>query len=112
MKNSPQFLCKLSDIDDPASKAFQIKIGRVKADIFIVRKGEQVYAYQNICPHAQAPLEWNKDAFLDDKKENIVCALHGAIFTIEEGSCTDGPCKGESLKSINIELLDGGIYVS
>ena len=111
-KSKDLFLCKLSEIDELASKTFNIKIKRQKIDIFVIRKGDQVFAYQNICPHAQAPLEWNPDQFLDSKKENIVCALHGAIFTIEEGACVDGPCDGKGLTPVDIQLVDGDISLT
>ena len=77
----------------------------------MVKKNDQVYAYQNICPHAQAPLEWNPDEFLDDKKEKIICAIHGAIFAIEDGNCISGPCSGASLITVDLELLDGEIFI-
>ena len=69
------FLCHLTDLDNLSCKSFKIKIKRKPTDIFIVRKGDQVFAYQNVCPHTQAPLEWNPDDFLDEKKETIICAM-------------------------------------
>ena len=106
-QNNSQPLCKLSDLVDPSSKSFQIKIGRKLSDFFVVRKGDQVFAYQNICPHAQAPLEWNPDEFLDDAKENIICSMHGAKFSIEEGKCIAGLCSGASLQALELELING-----
>ena len=108
-QNKSQVLCKLSDLKDQSSKSFQIKIGRKNTDIFVIRKGDQVFGYQNICPHAQAPLEWKPDEFLDDKKEKIICALHGAIFTIEDGSCISGPCAGTALTAVKLHLVDSEI---
>jgi len=104
------FLCKITELDDPSSKSFQIKIGRKNTDIFLVRKNDQVFAYQDICPHAQAPLEWNPDEFLDENKENIICAMHGARFTIEDGNCISGPCSGSALTPVELELVDGNVF--
>jgi len=97
-------LCKLSDLGDLKSKSFEVKIKRKTTDIFVIRKDDQVYAYQNICPHAQAPLEWNPNEFLDEKKETIICALHGARFSIEEGDCLGGPCEGIGLTAVAVEI--------
>lgn len=110
VQNSSKLLCKLSDLADPSSKSFQIKIGRKQTDIFIVRKGKQVFGYQNICPHAQAPLEWNPDEYLDEKKEKIICALHGATFAIEDGRCLGGACGETALTSVELELHDDKIF--
>lgn len=107
-KNKKQeVLCQLSEINDLACKSFKVKIKRKETDIFVIRKDDQVYAYQNVCPHAQAPLEWNPDQFLDEKKETIICSLHGARFTIDDGSCLGGPCEGIGLTSVDVEISEG-----
>jgi len=106
------FLCKITELTDPDSRGFSVKIKRKMTDIFIVRKGDQVFGYENVCPHAQAPLEWNPDQYLDENKEYIVCALHGATFTMDEGACAGGPCNGNGLTPVNLELLDQKIYIA
>ena len=80
-------------------------------DIFVVRQGDGFYAYFNNCPHTNAPLEWNKDQFLDSDKKTIVCALHGARFAIAEGDCLGGPCNGVGLTAIDLEIIDDKIFL-
>jgi len=104
-KPRSKILCKLSELGDLSSKSFSVKIKRKETDIFVIRKDDQVYAYQNICPHAQAPLEWNPDEFLDEKKETIICALHGARFSIEKGDCLGGPCEGVGLTEVSVDVI-------
>ncbi len=106
-----QVLCQLSELEDLTSKSFSVKIKRKETDIFVIRKDDQVYAYKNICPHAQAPLEWNPDEFLDAKKENIICALHGAMFSIEGGDCLGGACAGVGLTAVAVEVQEGKVVV-
>ena len=108
--NKKQYLCKLNELTDPDSRGFTVKIKRQMTDIFIVRKAKQVYAYKNICPHAQAPLEWNPDQFLDEENTAIICAMHGAKFSIEEGECVSGPCNGVGLTSVELSIIDGDIF--
>ena len=110
--NKGKFLCRLSDLEDLSSKSFTVDIKRKPTRIFIVRKSERVFAYVNICPHALAPLEWNPDDFLDENKENIICAMHGAKFTIEEGACVEGPCNGVGLTSVDLFIENGIVYLS
>lgn len=105
-------LCKLSELDELASKSFNVKIKRKNSDIFVIRKNNQVYAYKNSCPHAQAPLEWNPDQFLDEKKETIICALHGARFSIEEGDCLGEPCEGVGLTAVEVEIINGDVVLT
>ena len=106
-----QILCSLSDLENLTSKSFNVKIKRKVIDIFVIRKDDQAYAYQNVCPHAQAPLEWNPDEFLDAKKENIICALHGAKFSIEGGDCLGGPCEGIGLTAVSVGIHEGDVVL-
>ena len=68
-------------------------------------------AYRNICPHAGRPLNWHPDGFLDRLGEVIFCTGHGAEFAIATGVCLNGPCKGQSLSALPVELVDGVIFV-
>ena len=111
-KSKREYLCKLSELDNLSSKSFSVKIKRKVTDIFVIRKDDKVFAYQNICPHAQAPLEWNPDEFLDEKKETIICALHGARFSIEEGICLGGPCEGIGLTVVGVEVIEGDVILN
>jgi len=111
-RSGSKILCKLSELDNLTSKSFNIQIKRKSTDIFLIRKDDQVYAYQNVCPHAQAPLEWNPDEFLDEKKETIICALHGARFSIEEGDCLGGPCEGVGLTAVEVEIIKNDVVLT
>ncbi len=111
-KPNSTILCKLSELNDLTSKTFNVKIKRKSTDIFLIRKNNHIYAYENICPHAQAPLEWNPDEFLDEKKETIICALHGARFSIEEGDCLGGPCEGIGLTAVAVDVINDDIFLT
>ena len=100
----PHFLCKTTDIEDPGSKSFEIKIKRKTQSIFLVHKNDNFFAYYNKCPHTGASLEWQEDQFLDLDKELIQCATHDALFTIDSGECIAGPCSGDSLQALSISI--------
>tara|TARA_Y100001936_G_scaffold204926_1_gene208656 strand:+ start:29391 stop:29762 length:372 start_codon:yes stop_codon:yes gene_type:complete len=101
-------LCALSDIEDPGSKGF--RVGR-RERLFVVRKGDDVFAYMNLCPHQGVTLDWKPDAFLTSEAEYILCAVHGALFEIEDGMCVYGPCLGRSLAPIEVRIEDGNIML-
>lgn len=103
------FLCRLDDLEDPGSKGFEQIDG--EEPFFIVRRGDDVFAYRNSCPHYGAPLDWKPDAFLSIEKDRILCSMHGALFTLDDGLCTDGPCPGQSLTAINVRIDDGAVYL-
>jgi len=57
MPEKSQYLCNRIQLNDPDPRGFNVMIKHKLTDIFIVRKGDEVYAYENICPHGQASLE-------------------------------------------------------
>jgi nitrite reductase/ring-hydroxylating ferredoxin subunit len=72
--------------------------------LILLRNGAQVHAYLNVCPHAGRPLNWAPGRFLYDHGQ-LVCAAHGASFRPEDGYCIGGPCKGESLRAVAIDIV-------
>ncbi|MGI9262398.1 MAG: Rieske (2Fe-2S) protein [Woeseiaceae bacterium] len=102
----------LADLADPGSREFRIGAGDWPFKGFVVRRGDDVFAYQNFCMHVGHPLNWQPDRFLTDDGEQIVCASHGALYNIETGLCTSGPCPGKSLRPVQVEIRDGNIVVT
>ncbi len=105
-------ICTLADLPDGSAKGFEILEGSKKIPIFITRKGNNIYAYQNSCPHTGSPLDWVPDKFLDKERRNLMCATHGALFEIETGECFVGPCKGDSLNPINVSIMNKNIVIT
>ena len=97
-------ICKLTQIDDPGSRAFAIGEGDWPLRGFIVRVGEQVFAYVNRCPHAGHPLNWRPDEFLAPDNATILCRSHGAMFERTTGECLAGPCAGRSLRALRVRV--------
>ncbi len=100
-------LCRLADIPDRDSRAFTITSNGEEREIFAIRLGDEVFAYVNVCPHRQMPLNWKPDVFLAYDKSRIVCTMHAATFDIRQGHCLTGPCPGQSLESVAIVIEDG-----
>lgn len=70
------------------------------APCFAVQWEGRQYAYRNSCPHTGAPLNWQPNNFLNFEGDLIQCALHGALFRIEDGVCLHGPCLGRQLERV------------
>ncbi|MDB5411750.1 MAG: (2Fe-2S)-binding protein [Rubritepida sp.] len=103
-------LCRLDEIPNGEARGFRAPAGGFTG-LFAVRRGERVLVYVNSCPHVGVPLDPAPNRFLDRKGEMIVCAAHGARFRVEDGECVSGPCFGEVLESVPVELVDGEIRV-
>lgn len=103
---------RLDELDNPGCREFAIGEGEWPFRGFVVRKGEDVFAYQNFCVHAGHPLNWSPNNFLTRDKSAIICASHGATYKIETGRCFAGPGSGGSLRRVDLAVRDGVIYVS
>ena len=104
-------LCALSDIPDGGSKGV-LPGPRGRDRVVLVRRDGGIHAYINNCPHYdRAPLGWKKDAFLSGDGKHIMCAAHGALFRITDGVCELGPCLGQRLEPVAIDLKDGDVFL-
>ena len=68
-----------------------------------------VRAWRNICPHAGRRLDWAPGQFLRAKDGSLVCAVHGASFELEAGRCIAGPCRGDRLRAVAVQCVDGEV---
>lgn len=102
----------LTDLDDPGCREFRIGDGDWPFKGFVVRQGDEVFAYQNFCMHVGHPLNWQPDQFLTQDGERIICSSHGALYEIDTGLCTAGPCPGRHLRKVAVDLRDGIVFVT
>ena len=103
-------LCRLDEIPDNEARGFPAAPGGFTG-LFAVRRGDRVFVYVNSCPHVGLPLEPLPDRFLDARRQNIVCAAHGARFRVEDGVCVSGPCLGDALETVEARIVDGEVVV-
>ncbi|PWV64552.1 Rieske (2Fe-2S) protein [Plasticicumulans acidivorans] len=102
-------LCRLDELADGTSKGIIVTPGAHYADVILVRRGAEVYAWRNCCPHTGAPMEWQADQFLDYTGEYLQCGIHGALFRVDDGYCLRGPCVRQRLYSIAVVVRDGRV---
>ena len=104
-------LCRLDDIPDGLARGFSLA-ATGEVTVFVVRRGDQVFAYRDACPHEGTPLAWCRDEYLSPDHERIVCSGHGAEFEIASGLCVQGPCVGEHLVSVPVRIdCDGDVVL-
>ena len=104
-------VCRFDELADPGSRAFTAGTGSWPLRGFVVRSGDQVFAYVNRCPHAGHPLNWQPDRFLTLDNLLIVCGSHGALFEISTGACVAGPCAGRGLQQIAVRVESGYVLL-
>lgn len=104
-------LCALAELADPGAKGFRFREGSSLFAGFVVRAGETVRGYVDSCPHAAWPLSPLDNRYLTRSGEHILCAGHGALFTLD-GLCVSGPCGGERLYDWPVALRGGEVFTA
>lgn len=103
-------LCRLDAIPDGGASAIEDVAAAAGESVIVARRGDQVRAWLNICPHAGRRLDYAPGMFLL-KGELLICAVHGASFDRNDGVCVAGPCRGEHLHALPVELRGDEIWL-
>lgn len=104
-------LCPLTQLPDGQSRGID-PLGEGRDTMFVVRRGQQVHAYRNACPHIDnARMAWRKDEYLNTDGTMIRCSAHGALFRIDDGECVVGPCIGQRLTPVPVAVLDDQLWL-
>lgn len=107
-----QKICQRNSQKELLTKEFTLKNDGLSKDAFLIYFKRHFYAYENSCPHTGVTLNWQEGQFFSHDGLFIQCSLHGALFEPNTGVCIRGPCLGDCLKSINIEVTDDAIYIT
>jgi len=100
----------MGDLVEGRSHGFD-PLGEGRDTMFIVRRLGRLFAYRNACPHYEmARMAWKKNEFLNGDGSQILCAAHGALFDIASGVCTIGPCIGQHLTPVQVEIRDDQVW--
>ncbi len=113
----PDLLCRLDDLE-PLDALGVWPSGRTAsgepAPLIVVRDGERVAAWRNVCPHNGSPLSRERHDFLEahEGERQLRCNVHQAYFRLGDGLCTAGPCEGQRLEAVDVRRVDNRIYLA
>lgn len=100
-------LCRLDEIadDNGLERRFGDTLRLVLFRVPTVPGG--VRCVENVCPHAGIPMQFQDDVFcvleIDGRRE-LLCAHHSALFHLDDGLCHDGPCVGDRLAVVPVDV--------
>lgn len=80
-----------------------VKFGRYPAIVINTQNG--LRAYSAVCTHFACIVMWNPEI------NQIACPCHAGFFDPEDGSVISGP-PPTALEKLNLEIIDGDIYIS
>jgi len=99
-------LARLADLADPCAIVAPVPGDRY-ATLIVTRRGDLVAAFRNKCPHAGYPLQRADGRVVIQEGRYLVCGAHGASFALDTGACAGGPCNGDALQRVAIEVAGG-----
>jgi nitrite reductase/ring-hydroxylating ferredoxin subunit len=103
-----QRLCMVEDIPEGDAIGVESPLG----ELVVARRDGSIYAYRNQCPHLGIELNFQPDVFMDLDQQYLMCANHGALFRLEDGHCVWGPCAGEDLQAVAVQVTAGEVLLS
>ena len=81
--------------------------------VIVVRRGAELPAYLDECPHMFLPLTQRGRRVLSADGERLRCTNHGAEFAVADGRALSGPVDGCGLTPVAIEVgADGTVLVN
>lgn len=105
------FICNADAlVDGGKGLRFPVTAFGEDATAFVVRYGQQAYAYLNRCAHVPMELDWNEGEFFESSGLYLMCATHGALYEPETGHCAGGPCRGGKLQPLSVIERDHQIF--
>lgn len=105
-------LCRLDAVPQGACKELRYGQGDASFALLLYRRGTEIRAYVNNCPHFGLPLNARADEFLLYGDGLIMCAHHSAVFRLIDGRCIDGLPSGEGLEAVPVRLVGNEIFMA
>ena len=105
-------LTPLQDIPDAAAIVVSAGEGDARVSLILTRQGEALACFRNRCAHANYPLQRADGRIVVQEGRYLVCAAHGASYTLGDGACAGGPCNGDGLERIAIVVRDGVVFTA
>lgn len=100
-------LCHLDELPDGDAREFRFGEGRRVFSMLVVRRGGEVRAYVNACPHVWLPLTYRGASVVSADGGRLVCSNHQAEFAVEDGRALGGPV-GTDCRLTAVPLAVGG----
>lgn len=104
-------LCEIDAVPDGACMELRYGQGDAAFGLLLYRKGLEVHAYVNRCPHFSLPLNSRPNEFLLLPDGCLMCAYHSTVFRLDDGHCIDGPAVGLGLDRVPVQLIGAEVIL-
>lgn len=104
---------RLADFPDGSATPVRYRTGERETALLVVRRGSELRAYLDECPHQFLPLTQRGRRVLSADGERLRCTNHGAEFAVADGRGLSGPTGGCGLTPVALEVgPDGTVRVN
>ncbi len=100
------------DIPERGSLKFRFERNGKYIDAFVARFKGALIAFENKCQHLPLSLDYGDNQFFSRDGKHLICQTHGALYEPTSGLCVRGPCEGESLIPLKIEIRNGAVWLA
>lgn len=98
-------LCTVAELTAaPRGRALRIELDQI--DVAVVKVGDEVFAIEDLCSHAEFPLS-DGDVY----GCTIECELHGSRFDLRSGKPL-GPPANSPVPVFETSVVDGVVYAN
>lgn len=104
-------IARLDEVAEGQTVKFDFLRDGRQMEGFLTRFQGELVAYENRCRHLPLSLDFHDGRFFSRDGKHFICHNHNALYEPLTGLCVQGPCEGESLKRIKIELVDGEVWM-
>ncbi|TKX55018.1 Rieske (2Fe-2S) protein [Halorubrum sp. SP3] len=115
-------LTTVETVREEGSWAFTAREGDEDREVFLVPCADEpgeaddsvdppVRAWINRCTHEEQRLH-REGVGAVTRGGSVVCPKHGSAFDSCEGSCDNGEAAGTTLRSIDVEVRDGAVFLT
>jgi nitrite reductase/ring-hydroxylating ferredoxin subunit len=105
-------LGRLADFPDGVAVPVSYHADEREVAILVVRRGAELRAFLDLCPHVFLPLTWRGRRVLSGDGERLRCSNHGAEFAVADGRGLSGPGSACGLTPVRLRVdPDGTVRV-
>ncbi|MFW6376845.1 MAG: Rieske (2Fe-2S) protein [archaeon] len=101
------FLFTVRDVSEETNE----DVNGDRREAILLREDGDVVGWLNYCQHF-THVRLDKGSGATRRDGEVLCTNHGAMFDVESGLCTHGPCEGAYLEGIDVHAEDGDVYLT
>lgn len=103
-------LAHISEIKNNTWYEYTLETDTGLQSVMLIKKGVEYHGFINSCPHQGRRMDYAQGQFLIGDNGHIICPAHGAEFNPDDGLCISGPCQGQSLNAIHVQVNEETIF--